>query len=86
MNMVLGYGGIALLFLVIVVVLERSRRTETSFSEYATAGRSFGPWYSMMAFVNTWYPGTIFISFAGLAAASGSSASTSSRTRCSRSC
>ncbi|WP_210491490.1 sodium:solute symporter family protein [Patulibacter sp. SYSU D01012] len=71
MNMVLGYGGVALLFLVIVVVLERHRRTETSFSEYATAGRSFGPWYSMMAFVNTWYPGTIFISFAGLAAASG---------------
>lgn len=71
MNMVLGYGGVALLFLVIVVVLERTRRATTSFSEYATASGQFGPWYSMMAFVNTWYPGTIFISFAGLAAASG---------------
>ncbi|MGX6448091.1 sodium:solute symporter family protein [Patulibacter sp. S7RM1-6] len=71
MSMVLGYGGVALLFAVIVVVLERSRRADQTFSEYATAGRSFGPWFSMMAFVNTWYPGTIFISFAGLAAASG---------------
>jgi SSS family solute:Na+ symporter len=71
MSMVLGYGGVALLFLVIVVVLERTKRSGESFSQYATAARSFGPWFSMMAFVNTWYPGTMFISFAGLAAASG---------------
>lgn len=67
----LGYGGVALFFLVIVFVLERSRKRTDSFSEYATAGRSFGPFFSTMAFVNTWLPGTIFISFAGYAAAAG---------------
>lgn len=73
MDVVIGYGAVAVLFAVIVVVLERSRRAagDGSFSEYATAGRSFGSWFSMMAFVNTWYPGTMFVSFAGLAAASG---------------
>ncbi|WP_167197413.1 sodium:solute symporter family protein [Brevibacterium pigmentatum] len=73
MNILIGYGGVLVLFLLIVFVLERSRRAKatTNFSEYATAGRSFGSFYSTMAFVNTWLPGTIFISFAGLAASSG---------------
>lgn len=71
MDIVIGYGGVALLFAVIVFVLESSKRTTTEFSEYATAGRSFGSLFSMMAFVNTWYPGTIFISFAGFAASAG---------------
>lgn len=71
MEMLIGYGGVVLLFVVIVVVLERSRRTQSSFSEYATAGRSFGSAFSTMAFVNTWLPGTIFISFAGFAASAG---------------
>ncbi len=76
MDMAIGYGAVALLFAAIVFVLERSRRTARGdgpqdFSEYATARRSFGSWFSTMAFVNTWYPGTMFISFAGLAAASG---------------
>lgn len=67
----LGYGGVALFFIIIVVVLERTRKRGESFSEYATAGRSFGPFFSTMAFVNTWLPGTMFISFAGYAAAAG---------------
>ncbi|WGW11491.1 sodium:solute symporter family protein [Saxibacter everestensis] len=71
MGMVIGYGGVAVFFLVIVVVLERTRRIDATFSEYATAGRSFGSFFGAMAFVNTWLPGTIFISFAGLTASSG---------------
>lgn len=73
MNMFIGYGGVVLFFALIVIVLERSHRTggPDSFSDYATGGRSFGSFYSMMAFVNTWLPGTIFISFAGFAASSG---------------
>jgi SSS family solute:Na+ symporter len=71
MEMLIGYGGIALFFGLIVLVLEKTRRKDTSFSEYATAGRSFGSIFSTMAFVNTWMPGTVFISFAGLAASAG---------------
>lgn len=69
--MLLGYGGVALFFVLIVIVLELNRKRGENFSEYATAGRSFGPFFSTMAFVNTWLPGTIFISFAGYAAAAG---------------
>ncbi|PSL37008.1 SSS family solute:Na+ symporter [Labedella gwakjiensis] len=67
----IGYGGVVVFFAVIVLVLERSKRSATGFSDYATAGRSFGPFYSTMAFINTWLPGTIFIAFAGYAASAG---------------
>lgn len=66
----LGYGSIAALFVLIVVVIERTRRTG-DFSDYATGGRSFGSFASTMAFINTWLPGTMFIAFAGYAASSG---------------
>jgi len=71
MNWLIGYGGVAALFVLIVVVLERTKVKHASFSEYATGGRSFGSFFSTMAFVNTWLPGTVFISFAGYAAAGG---------------
>lgn len=68
---ILGYGAVLALLVVIGVVLERSAKASATISEYATGGRSFGSWYSTMAFLNTWLPGTIFISFAGLTAAAG---------------
>ncbi|WP_043284469.1 sodium:solute symporter family protein [Paraburkholderia oxyphila] len=71
MNAVIGYGGIAAFFLLVIVVLELTKKQSANFSEYATAGRSFGSWFSAMAFLNTWVPGTGFIAFAGFAAAFG---------------
>ena len=71
MSMIVGYGAVAVFFLVVVVVLERSRRGNDDFGEYAVAGRSFGSWYQSMSFLNTWMPGAVFVSFAGLAASSG---------------
>lgn len=72
MDIVIGYGGIAGFLVLVVGVLHRvGEPAGESFSDYATAGRSFGPAFSTMAFVNTWLPGTMFVSFAGLAAASG---------------
>ncbi|MCZ9882287.1 sodium:solute symporter family protein [Arthrobacter sp. B2a2-09] len=71
MEMLIGYSGIALFLVLIIVVLERTRHKDKTFSEYATAGRSFGPFFGTMAFTNTWMPGTVFISFAGLAAGAG---------------
>ncbi|WP_311477099.1 sodium:solute symporter family transporter [uncultured Gulosibacter sp.] len=70
-SMVVGYGSVVVLLIAIGVVLERRSKSSSSMSDYATGGRSFGPWYSAMAFVNTWLPGTILISFAGLTAAAG---------------
>lgn len=71
LGLVVGYGSVVLLLIVIGVVLQRQAKSATTLSDYATGGRSFGSWYSTMAFVNTWLPGTVFISFAGLSAASG---------------
>lgn len=70
MNILIGYGGVAVFLVILFVVLERTKGS-ADFSEYATAGRSFGPVFSAMAFVNTWLPGTIFIAFAGYAASAG---------------
>lgn len=70
MQILIGYGGVTVFLAVLFVILQRIR-ISSDFSEYATAGRSFGPMFSAMAFVNTWLPGTIFIAFAGLAASAG---------------
>lgn len=71
MDMWIGFAGIALFLLLTIAVMERGRKRSNDFSDYATAGRSFGPFYATMAYVNTFLPGTVFISFAGLAALSG---------------
>lgn len=71
MSMIVGYGAVVVFFGVVIVVLERTRRVEGGFTEYAVAGRSFGSWYQTMSFLNTWLPGAVFVSFAGLAAESG---------------
>ncbi|MFF1401204.1 sodium:solute symporter [Streptomyces sp. NPDC058287] len=69
--MLIGYGAIAVFFAVVIGVLERTRRADASFTDYAVAGRSFGAWYQTMSFLNTWLPGAVFISFAGMAAGEG---------------
>lgn len=71
MNMLIGYGAIALFLLVVIAVLEKTRRADVGFTDYAVAGRSFGSWFQTMSFLNTWLPGAVFISFAGLAAEAG---------------
>lgn len=71
MNMTIGYGTIAVFLLIVIVVMERTHRKSENFTEYAVAGRSFGSWFQSMAFLNTWLPGTVFISFAGMAASQG---------------
>ena len=71
MKMLISYGLLAGFFVLVVAVLERTCKREQNFTDYAVAGRSFGPWFQTMAFLNTWLPGTIFIAFAGMAASSG---------------
>lgn len=62
---------LGLFFAGIILILYITQKRSHSFDDYAVAGRSFGPWYVAMCYVNSWWPGTVFISFAGLSVASG---------------
>ena len=64
-------GMLGVFFLGIIVVLYLTLKKSKSFDDYAVGGRSFGPWLVAMSYVNSWWPGTVFISFAGLSVASG---------------
>jgi len=71
MDMLIGYGGIVAFTILVIVVMGRGHRADATMSEYATGGRSFSSWFGTMSFLNTWLAGTVFVSFAGLGAASG---------------
>lgn len=71
MDVLIGYIGVAAFLLLTIIAMELTKRPQQTFSDYVTAGRSFGPFLGTMAYVNTFLPGTVFISFAGLAALSG---------------
>ena len=69
--MLITFGCIAIFFAVIVVILQLSGIRDRDFTEYAVGGRSFGPGYQAMSFLNTWYPGAMFTAFGGMAASAG---------------
>src|SRR4051812_26284609 len=71
MNQIITFGSILAFFAGIIYVLHRSHIRDRTFTDYAVAGRSFGGFYQAMAFINTWWPGTTFIAFAGLSAGAG---------------
>jgi Na+/proline symporter len=70
-HIAIAVGINAVFFVIVIVILYRAYRKEHTFTEYAVGGRSFGPWYIAMSYVNSWFPGTMFISFLGLGVASG---------------
>lgn len=69
--MIITFGALAIFFLVIIAILQFSGIKDRNFSEYAVGGRSFGPYYQAMSFLNTWYPGAMFTAFGGMAASAG---------------
>lgn len=69
--MIITFGGIALFFVFVVIYLQKSYIRDRDFADYAVGGRSFGAFFQSMSFLNTWYPGAIFIAFGGLAVQSG---------------
>ena len=69
--MIVTFGLIGLFCLVIIIVLQLAHVTDKSFTDYAVADRSFGPFYQAMSFLNTWWPGGIFLAITGLAASGG---------------
>ena len=69
--MIITYGTMAIFFGIVIWILQRSFVSDKSFTDYAVAGRSFGGFYQAMSFLNTWYPGAVFVAFAGLSAGTG---------------
>lgn len=62
-----------LVFYVIVVAIlyVTKKKQPPTFDEYAVGGRSYGTWFVAMSYINSWWPGSTFIAFFGLAAGSG---------------
>jgi SSS family solute:Na+ symporter len=57
--------------IVIAILYVTQQKTAPTFDEYAVGGRSYGPWYVAMSYVNSWWPGSTFIAFFGLATGAG---------------
>jgi len=70
-DIIITVGMNVLFFAAVIGILYAFYRKERSFTDYAVGGRAFGPWYIAMSYINSWFPGTIFISFLGLGVASG---------------
>ncbi len=70
--MVVMLSMIAVFYAAVIVILYRTKRGgEPTFEEYSVGGRSYGPWYVAMCYVNSWWPGATFIAFFGMAAGAG---------------
>ncbi|MET0529562.1 MAG: sodium:solute symporter family protein [Microvirga sp.] len=69
--MIVTFGLLAIFFAGVIMVLQRSRIQDRSFTDYAVGGRSFGARYQAMSFLNTWYPGSMFTAFGALSVTSG---------------
>lgn len=63
MDLLVTYGALALLFAIVVALLQRTHRADRDFSDFTVAGRSFGGFAQAMAFFNTYQPGTVFVGF-----------------------
>ena len=69
--MIVTFGMMAIFCGIVIWILQRSFVADKSFSDYVVGGRSFGGFYQAMSFLNTWYPGAVFVAFAGLSAGTG---------------
>ena len=62
-DLLMTFGAPALLFAIVVAILQRAYRADRDFSDFTVAGRSFGGFAQAMAFFNTYQPGTVFVAF-----------------------
>jgi solute:Na+ symporter, SSS family len=63
--MLITFGAIALVFIVVVIILQLSYKRDRDFTDFTVAGRSFGGFAQAMAFFNTYQPGTVFLGALG---------------------
>ena len=71
MDLLITYGALALFFVIVVVILQRSYVADRDFTDFAVAGRSFGGFYQAMAFLNTGLPGYVYLASFGFIASAG---------------
>ena len=65
-------GMLLVFYGIVIYILYRTKQTEDpTFDEYAVGGRRYGPWFVAMCYINSWWPGTVFIAFFGLSAGAG---------------
>lgn len=69
--MIIILAMLAVFYCIVIGILYVTKRSTRTFADYAVGGRSFGPWYVAMCYTNSWWPGTVFISFAGLTVSAG---------------
>lgn len=70
--MIVMLGMLAVFYAIVVWILYATQQSsKPSFEEYAVGSRSYGPWYIAMSYINSWWPGSTFIAFFGLAAGLG---------------
>lgn len=71
MALVVTFGALAVLFGIVVLILQRSYVADRDFTDFAVAGRSFGGFYQAMAFLNTFLPGFVFLGSFGFITTAG---------------
>jgi len=70
--MLIVLGMLAVFYAIVIAILYvTQQRAKPSFDEYAVGNRSYGPWLVAMSYMNSWFPGSVFIAFFGLAAGAG---------------
>lgn len=70
--MIIPFLMLAVFYAIVIAILYKTQlKTKPDFNEYAVGGRSYGPWFVAMSYVNSWWPGATFIAFFGLAAGVG---------------
>lgn len=69
--MLITFGIMLAFFVGLIIILQRIKIDDQSFTNYAVGDRSFGARFQAMSFLNTWYPGAMFTAFGGMAAATG---------------
>nr|WP_314144333.1 sodium:solute symporter family protein [uncultured Rhodococcus sp.] len=70
--MLIMLGMLGVFYAVVIFILYTTQqKTSPTFDEYSVGGRSYGPWYVAMSYVNSWWPGSVFIAFFGLASGAG---------------
>lgn len=66
--MITMMGMILVFYAIVVAILYTTRKNkDPDFNEYAVGGRAYGPWYIAWSYINSWWPGSTFIAFFGMA-------------------
>lgn len=60
------FGLMGVFLIGMIAVLYATNQKSSDFSDYAVGGRSYGPFYIAMSYINSWWPGATFTAFFAL--------------------